>query len=243
MAPRTKRQKHLTDVRVLAVAANKVRRRLVMTAGAEINSVEAADLQAAPFPEPEDLSLAMEESIAPEPTRETSASERCFCPLLDGDWVNRIYGKLKPKALGRAMLSCKTLMTTLSISSVWHTSKPCTGGDRKMAWHAAIENAVSAHPVFEPPISADVFAWQVGVKDSGLTAYRQYRLLLKQDKIAKRAAKNETSLQSQNFAQWAMAELQGRRVYVRYENQHSADYPSQVYQGRVVNVGPYMPPS
>ena len=105
MAPPTKRQKHLREAQVLAVAANKVRRRLVMHAG-EINSVEAAHSQA-PFVEPEDFSPAMQECIAPELTRQTSASERCFCPLLDGDWVNRIYGKLKPKALGRAMLVAK----------------------------------------------------------------------------------------------------------------------------------------
>ena len=83
----------------------------------------------------------------------------------------------------------------------------------------------------------------MGVQNSQLTAYRQYRLYLQKDRQAKKEAKIDLTIQSQNFTRWAISELQGRRVYVQYENQHSADYPSQVYQGRVLNVGPYMPPS
>ena len=47
----------------------------------------------------------------------------------------------------------------------------------------------------------------------------EYRLHLQRDKIAKKEAKEEASLQSLLFAQWAMKRLQDRvRVLLRYEN-------------------------
>ena len=59
-----------------------------------------------------------------------------------------------------------------------------------------------------------------------------------------REAKEEAKMQGLHFSQWAMANIiKGMRVLVLYEDPLSADLEGQVYQGRVVAVGPYWPPS
>ena len=84
--------------------------------------------------------------------------------------------------------------------------------------------------------------WQAGQGNCHLAAFIEYRLHLQREKVRKKEAKQEAILQSQCFAEWAMAGLHGRSVYVRYENQLSADGQSQWYEGHVLSVGPYMPP-
>ena len=86
--------------------------------------------------------------------------------------------------------------------------------------------------------------WQVGLKNCHYAAYSEYNKQQQHQKMRRRAAKEEAALESLHFSQWAMTNVfKGLRVLVLYEDPLSADLEGQVYQGRVVAVGPYWPPS
>jgi hypothetical protein len=86
--------------------------------------------------------------------------------------------------------------------------------------------------------------WQAGLKNCHYAAYSEYTKQQQHQKMRRRAAKEEAALESLHFAQWAMTNVfKGLRVLVLYENQLSADLDGQEYQGCVMSVGPYWPPS
>ena len=82
------------------------------------------------------------------------------------------------------------------------------------------------------------------MKNCHYAAYSGYSKQQQQQKMKMRAAKEEAALESLHFSQWAMKNVfKGLRVLVLYEDQLSADLEGKVYQGCVMAVGPYWPPS
>ena len=86
--------------------------------------------------------------------------------------------------------------------------------------------------------------WQVGLKNCHYAAYSEYDKQQVHLAMMRKVAQEEVALESLIFFQWAESNVvKGLRVLVLYEDPLSADLEGQVYQGRVVAVGPYWPPS